>query len=77
MSQRGNACFSSQHLGLCAQLKHGTAESANKVAQACVAAEPHHGDRWQVVAKDLQNAHKALDVILRKVVAHMDKEAPP
>lgn len=42
-----------------------------------MAAEPRHGDRWQVVAKALQNAHQPLDVILRRVVAHMDKEAPP
>ena len=63
-------------LATCVQLKHGTADTAHKVSVACVAAEPHHGDTWQQVAKALPNAHQPVDVILRRVVTHMEKQPP-
>ena len=39
--------------------------------QLFVVQEPRHGERWQAVAKDPANAHQPVDVILKKVVAHM------
>jgi pre-mRNA-processing factor 6 len=33
----------------------------------CVAAEPHHGERWQIVAKDMKNVGKNIEEILKLV----------
>jgi hypothetical protein len=40
----------------------------------CVAAEPHHGERWQRVAKNPANAHQSTEVLLKKVAVELDKE---
>ena len=40
-------------------------------------AEPHHGERWQRVSKDPQNAHASLETILRKVILDIDNQPAP
>jgi pre-mRNA-processing factor 6 len=54
------------------ELEHGGAEGAEEVVRKCVAADPHHGERWQRVAKDVANAHNKVDVLLKKVAAVLD-----
>ena len=44
------------------------------VVKRFLAAEPHHGERWQRAAKDPANAHLKPEVVLRKVVADLDME---
>lgn len=33
----------------------------------CVAAEPHHGQTWQAIAKDIKNAGKSIQEVLELV----------
>lgn len=40
-------------------------------------AEPHHGERWQRVSKDPQNAHASLETILKKVILDIDNQPAP
>ncbi len=48
-----------------------------EVSSRCVAAEPHHGERWCRVAKDVKNAHLAVEVLLRRCVQDLDTQGPP
>lgn len=38
----------------------------------CVAAEPHHGERWQAVAKNMNNVGKKPDEILKLVAGGLE-----
>lgn len=55
--------------------QHGTPDTARQVLDKCIAAEPHHGERWQRVSKALENVHKTIAQLLPLVVA--DLESPP
>jgi pre-mRNA-processing factor 6 len=59
------------------EAQHGTPETQAGVLERLKAAEPRHGERWQRVSKDPANAHAAIEAILKKVVADLDKEPPP
>ncbi|KAI8619066.1 PRP1 splicing factor, N-terminal-domain-containing protein [Chytriomyces sp. MP71] len=39
------------------------------VIAKCVAAEPHHGEKWQACAKDLKNVGKSTEELLRMIAA--------
>jgi hypothetical protein len=39
--------------------------------------QPRHGERWQRVAKRLENAHKGTEALLKLVAADIMKEPPP
>lgn len=58
------------------ELQHNS-EKAAQVLQRCVKQEPHHGERWQAVAKNPANAHLPADQILMKVVEHMENVPLP
>ncbi|GAB2274984.1 Protein STABILIZED1 [Dionaea muscipula] len=60
------------------ELQHGTEENQKDVLKRCVAAEPKHGEKWQVVSKAVENAHQPTEVILKKVVVALgrDENAP-
>ena len=59
------------------ECQHGTPESQAEVVERLKAAEPHHGERWQRVAKNPANAHLPLETILKRVVIDTDKEPAP
>lgn len=59
------------------ECQHGTPELQAAVIERCNTAEPHHGERWQRVAKDPANAHLPIDTILKKVVIDIDNLPPP
>ncbi|KAJ3069101.1 hypothetical protein HDU98_007829 [Podochytrium sp. JEL0797] len=40
-----------------------------EVINKCVAAEPHHGEKWQVFAKDLKNTGKSVEELLKLVAS--------
>ncbi|KAL3526997.1 hypothetical protein ACH5RR_011653 [Cinchona calisaya] len=56
------------------ELQHGTEETQKDVIKRCVAAEPKHGEKWQVVAKAVENSHQPTEAILKKVVVSLGKE---
>ncbi|KAJ3218692.1 hypothetical protein HDU67_004474 [Dinochytrium kinnereticum] len=56
------------------EMQHGDEAQQNDVISRCVAAEPHHGELWQKVAKSVSNWGKRIDQILALVVA---TDAPP
>jgi len=56
--------------------QHGTPESQAAVLAKAVAADPHHGERWTRVSKDVANAHLPVDVLLKKVVVDIDTLPP-
>lgn len=41
----------------------------------CIAAEPHHGERWTAVSKAIENLRMKTEAILKRVVGDMAKEA--
>ncbi|KAL0958321.1 hypothetical protein HGRIS_000466 [Hohenbuehelia grisea] len=47
--------------------QHGTEEHREEVRTRCVAAEPHHSQVWQSIAKDPKNAGKSTKQILEMV----------
>ncbi|RKP34322.1 hypothetical protein BJ085DRAFT_36399 [Dimargaris cristalligena] len=47
--------------------EQGTPDNADQVRVACAKAEPHHGDHWQPVAKDIANFGKPVSDILQMV----------
>ncbi|KAH8091002.1 PRP1 splicing factor, N-terminal-domain-containing protein [Cristinia sonorae] len=49
--------------------QHGTPEHQEEVVKKCVAAEPHHGQTWQPIAKDITNTGKSIKDILVLVAA--------
>jgi pre-mRNA-processing factor 6 len=42
-------------------------EQQEGVVSRAVAAEPHHGERWQKIAKAVENAHEPVETLLKKV----------
>jgi hypothetical protein len=42
-----------------------------------VEAEPHYGERWTRVSKDLANAHQPTAVLLPKVVTDLETRPAP
>ncbi|KAG6486140.1 protein STABILIZED1-like [Zingiber officinale] len=56
------------------ELQHGTDETQKDVLKRCVAAEPKHGERWQVISKAVENSHLPIEAILKKVVLALGKE---
>ena len=58
------------------ECQHGTAETAAEVVQRCVAADPHHGERWQRIAKLPANEHQSVESILKKVALDLENPAP-
>ncbi|KAJ3333929.1 Pre-mRNA-processing factor 6 [Blyttiomyces sp. JEL0837] len=44
---------------------HGSEEQQKEVISKCVAAEPHHGEKWQSVAKSLDNIGKSIEQVLK------------
>lgn len=51
---------------------HGTPEKQNEVKQRCLAAEPHHGELWCSVSKNIKNWCLSMEQILAAVA----KEVP-
>ncbi|KAI8988629.1 PRP1 splicing factor, N-terminal-domain-containing protein [Mycotypha africana] len=47
------------------ELQHGNKEQQDLCLKRCVAAEPHHGECWQTVAKDMANMGKKTEDILK------------
>lgn len=56
--------------------QHGSPELASQVLEKCIAAEPHHGERWQRVSKSLEHTHKSTAQLLPLVVADLENPAP-
>ena len=56
--------------------QHGSPELASQVLEKCVAAEPHHGERWQRISKSLEHTHKSTAQLLPLVVADLENPAP-
>ncbi len=46
------------------ELTHGNVDQQNQVYEGCIQAEPHHGQRWQHVSKNLKNVGKGIKEIL-------------
>ncbi|KAL1952612.1 hypothetical protein VTO42DRAFT_4684 [Malbranchea cinnamomea] len=46
-------------------LQHGTDEKRSDLLSKCIAAEPKHGEIWQSIAKDPDNANKSIEEILK------------
>lgn len=59
------------------EVKHGSPEAAAALLAKCVSQEPHHGERWQRVAKSPANAHQSTDILLKRVALDIEKELPP
>jgi pre-mRNA-processing factor 6 len=59
------------------ECQHGAPESAAQLAKRCAAAEPHHGERWQRVAKNPANAHQPVETLLKLTVVDLDTQPPP
>jgi len=49
------------------ECQHGTEQQQEDVITRCVTAEPHHGEEWQIVAKDMKNVGKNIEEILKLV----------
>jgi len=47
--------------------QHGTPEHQEEVIKKCIAAEPHHSQTWQSIAKDMKNTGKSTREILELV----------
>ncbi|KAI8062681.1 PRP1 splicing factor, N-terminal-domain-containing protein [Gongronella butleri] len=47
------------------ELQHGTQDQQDMVIKRCVQAEPRHGERWQPVAKDMDNVFRRTEEILK------------
>ncbi|KAK4484434.1 hypothetical protein RD792_007015 [Penstemon davidsonii] len=56
------------------ELQHGNEDTQKDVLNRCVAAEPKHGEKWQVISKAVENSHQPTEVILKKVVVAIGKE---
>lgn len=46
----------------------------NVFVRRCIAAEPHHGERWTAVSKAVENLRMKTEAILKRVVGDMAKE---
>lgn len=50
------------------ELQNGTPEQQEDVKQRCIAAEPHHGEVWCKVSKNIQNWCLGIEQILLLIV---------
>ena len=55
------------------ECQHGTEESANRVIEQCKSADPHHGERWQRVAKAPAKVLENTE-ILKEVADTLDEQ---
>ncbi|KAF7724034.1 hypothetical protein EC973_001441 [Apophysomyces ossiformis] len=53
--------------------QHGTKEHRDNVMKRCRMAEPHHGENWQAVAKNVDNIGLKTEEILEKCAAMLDQ----
>ncbi|KAL6865625.1 U4/U6 x U5 tri-snRNP complex subunit Prp1 [Amphichorda felina] len=53
--------------------QHGTEEKRADVVTKCVLNEPRHGEVWQAVAKNPENARKGTEEILKLVAAELEQ----
>lgn len=51
--------------------------SQASIISRAVAADPHHGERWQRVSKDPTNAHTPIPTLLQRTVVDIDTLPPP
>ncbi|KAJ9103855.1 hypothetical protein QFC21_002317 [Naganishia friedmannii] len=51
--------------------QHGEKERQNEVINKCVAAEPHHGELWPTISKDIKNIGKSTTEILELVASQI------
>ncbi|XP_010522629.1 PREDICTED: protein STABILIZED1 [Tarenaya hassleriana] len=56
------------------ELQHGSDENQKEVLANCAVAEPKYGEKWQPIAKAVENAHQTVEVILKKVVVALGRE---
>ena len=49
--------------------KYYLKQQQDDVITRCVAAEPHHGEEWQIVAKDMKNVGKNNEEKLKLVAS--------
>ncbi|CBI28774.3 unnamed protein product, partial [Vitis vinifera] len=56
------------------EVQHGSEENQKDVLRRCVAAEPKHGEKWQVISKAVENSHLPTEAILKKAVVALGKE---
>ena len=56
------------------ECQHGTPESVAQVVEKCKAADPHHGERWQKIAKAQENYGLSVEALLEKVSSHLDDQ---
>ncbi|ORX89923.1 hypothetical protein K493DRAFT_288684 [Basidiobolus meristosporus CBS 931.73] len=54
------------------EVQHGTEEQQQEVINRCVSSEPHHGERWQATAKNLDNFGKNTEEILKLVAVELE-----
>ena len=50
---------------------HGTPEQIEEVIRRCVAADPHHGDEWTRVSKDVRCMRWSTEQIVKRVASNM------
>jgi len=53
------------------ELSHGSPEQQAEVLRRCVAADPHHGDEWTRVSKDVRCMHWSSEQIVKRVAQNM------
>lgn len=51
---------------------YGTEEEQDQVLKKCVAAEPHHGEKWCIISKDMKNFRKKPQEILPMVAESLE-----
>ncbi|WCJ22718.1 Pre-mRNA-processing factor 6 [Euphorbia peplus] len=56
------------------EIQHGIEQNQKDVLKRCVAAVPKHGEKWQAIAKAVENAHLQTEAILKKVVVALGSE---
>lgn len=54
------------------ELQHGTEAQQGEVINQCVAADPHHGELWPKILKDLANIGKSTEEILKLTTAKIE-----
>ncbi|GMH38698.1 hypothetical protein BSKO_06582 [Bryopsis sp. KO-2023] len=59
------------------EFQHGTLELQTAILKRAAEAQPHHGERWCIVAKDPKNAHQSIEYVLKKVLAFIEKTPLP
>ncbi len=54
------------------EIIQGTEETQNMVLKKCVEADPHHGEKWIQVSKDVAHIRLKAEQILKKVVLQLE-----